>query len=336
MDRRGEILRLLAAGLLLVVAACVSAPDAEDGPTASDLRALRWLAPGADRVKALTTRPVGCADAPESAASDAASTKVGNHERYEIGRLAFESPALLGGAAGRMGLSCSSCHLNGRDNADFFLEGLSDAPGRADVTSNVLSKVRGDSVFNPAPIPDLAKKDGKQIRDRLSPEFRTKVHGLVVEEFDGQEPSKLVFDALIDFMNAQDVSKCPDPSARTAARADGDVAEAREAMRLASLLEDNGERDAARLMARVARERLGAVHERFVSSDQADLREALVGASRSIETWIAQTDSKPDRDRIFAEADGQLAQAEALVARRQAGSLYNPDVLRAALAQKPG
>ncbi|MEQ1611050.1 MAG: hypothetical protein ABL956_19120 [Hyphomonadaceae bacterium] len=273
-------------------------------------------------------------DAPK--ASDAASAKIGNHERYEIGRLAFESPALLGGAAGRMGLSCSSCHLNGRDNTDFFLEGLSDAPGRADVTSNLLSKVRGDSVFNPAPIPDLAKKDGKQIRDRLSPEFRTKVHGLVVEEFDGQEPPKFVFDALISFMNAQDVSKCADPSARTAVRAGGDVAEAREAMRLASLLEDNGERDAARLIARVARERLGAVHERFVSRDQADLREALISASRSIEVWITQTDSKTEKERIFAETDRQLVQAAALVERRQAGSLYNPDVLRAALAQQPG
>ena len=235
-----------------------------------------------------------------------------------------------------MGLSCSSCHLNGRDNADFFLEGLSDAPGRADVTSNLLSKVRGDSVFNPAPIPDLAKKDGKQIRDRLSPEFRTKVHGLVVEEFDGQEPPKLVFDALISFMNAQDVSKCSDPSARTAVRAGGDVAEAREAMRLASLLEDNGERDAARLIARVARERLGAVYERFVSHDQADLREALVSASRSIEVWITQTDSGPEKERILAETDRQLVRAAALVERRQAGSLYNPDVLRAALAQQPG
>ncbi len=182
-------------------------------------------------------------------------------------------------------------------------------------------------MFNPAPIPDLAKKDGKQIRDRLSPEFRIKVNGLVVEEFDGQEPPKLVFDALISFMNAQDVSKCADPSARTAVRAGGDVAEAREAMRLASLLEDNGEREAARL---------GAVHERFVSRDQVDLREALVSASRSIEVWITQTDSKTEKERIFAETDRQLVQAAALVERRQAGSLYNPDVLRAALAHQPG
>lgn len=308
--------------------------------TRDSLRTLRWIAPGSDKVNALTTRPAACAMAPIAKASDATGAGLSDLDRYEIGRLAFESPALLGGAAGRMGLSCSSCHLNGRDNADFLLDGVSDAPGRADVTSSLLSKVRGDGAFNPTPIPDLAKKDGKQIRDRLSREFREKVHGLVVEEFDGQEPPKVVFDALISFMNAQDVSKCGDPLARVPVQARDDIADVKAAMTLAGALEGaEGDRDAAQLMGRIARERLGVVHERFAAANQGDVRDALVSASRSIEAWMAGMPAevgvghKSDHAGRFARAMQLIDAAEAVVLRKESRSLYDPDVLRAALAE---
>lgn len=341
LDRRGEVLRTVLAGAVLALAACASAPGAGDAAhplKASDIRALRWIAPGADKVQALTTRPVACANAPIAKSPDSAAGLT-NLQRYEVGRLAFESPALLGGAAGRMGLSCSSCHLNGRDNADFFLDGVSDAPGRADVTSNLLSKIRGDGAFNPTRIPDLAKKDGKQIRERLSPEFRTKVRGLVVEEFDGQEPEKPVFDALVSFMNAQDVEFCVDPLARTAVHAKDDIADAKAAMELADALEGEGDRKAAMLMGRIARERLGVVHEKFVLASQGDVRNALVAASRSIETWMSAMPAevgvghKLDHWETYAQAVRELDVAGALVLREEPRSLYNPDVLRAALAQ---
>src|SRR5689334_1673565 len=159
---------------MLIVAACASAPEADAPVTRDSLRALRWVAPQSDAVKALTMAPVACALEPP---------KENNDERFRLalGRIAFESPALLGGAAARMGLSCSSCHKNGRDNPDFFVEGVSGTPGTADVTSSLFSKVRGNGAFDPKIIPDLAARNGGQIKDRKSKAFRDKVHGLIVE-----------------------------------------------------------------------------------------------------------------------------------------------------------
>ena len=218
LDRRREVLKTTALKSLLnliaaalVAAACSSGPEVSqaDAPEASDIRALRWLAPGADKVKFLTTRPASCIRprAPDEAVITFGNGDVRTSEQtLEIGRLAFESPALLGGAAARMGLSCSSCHLNGRDNPAFFIEGMSSAAGTADVTSSLMSKVRGDGTFNAVRIPDLAAKDGKQIKDRRSAEFRTKVHGLIVEEFDGQEPPADVFNSVLLYLDRLDAS----------------------------------------------------------------------------------------------------------------------------------
>lgn len=332
-------MRWLAAGLVLAAAACATLPEADDAPRASDIRALRWLAPGADKVAALTARPVACGIVPEMPPSK--NERLNYRDRYEIGRLAFESPALLGGAAGRMGLSCSSCHLNGRSNANFFLEGVSDTPGRADVSLSLFSKVRGDKTFNPSPIPDVAAKDGKQIKDRLSPAFRTKVHGLVVEEFDGAEPSPTVFEALISFMNAQDVTACADPSALAPVSATKDLADASLAFDEARNLHDMNELAGALLMARAARERLGGLHERFIAPDQAGLRNAVVSASRAIEAWmtyvqehVGYCDLTCDPQGTAGNAMKQLDALRAPVEKNANASLYNPDVLRAALARE--
>ena len=81
--------------------------------------------------------------------------------RIEVGRAAFSSPFVFGGPAARSGLSCNSCHRDGHGNPDFYLDGLSGAPGTADVTSSLFSKTREDHVFNPMAIPtliDIARK----------------------------------------------------------------------------------------------------------------------------------------------------------------------------------
>ncbi|MGF7473737.1 hypothetical protein WFJ45_23635, partial [Salmonella enterica subsp. enterica serovar Minnesota] len=75
------------------------------------------------------------------------------NDSARIGRAAFNSPLLLGGQAARAGLSCASCHRNGRGNPDFHFPGISGAPGTADVTASLLSSHRGDGQFNPKPIP---------------------------------------------------------------------------------------------------------------------------------------------------------------------------------------
>ena len=247
----------------------------------------------------------------------------------DLGQLAFESPALLGGAAGRMGLSCSSCHLNGRGNPDFFVEGVSGARGTADVTSSIFSKVRGNQTFDPVPIPDLAARDGKQIRDRRSAAFREKVHGLVVEEFDGQEPPAHVFDALLDYLDNLDVAGCRDAAARVQLTPFDDFRSAQLALGAAVDLQGEGRTADALLMARVARSFLEKLHERFIAPEQGDVRAGLVAASRAIETWsdaVRKGEAAPSP--LAALRSGDEIRAEGAGDR----SLYNPDVLRAALA----
>jgi hypothetical protein len=320
---------LLAAAL--VAAACASgcasglAETQVDALRASDIRALRWAAVEADKVKFLTTRPAPCYREPPT------FKDIG---LYRLGRLAFESPALLGGAAGRMGLSCSSCHLNGRGNPDFFIEGVSDKPGTADVTSSIFSKVRGDQTFNPVPIPDLAAKDGKQIKDRKGADFRAKVHGLVVEEFDGQQPPSEIFRALLYYLDAQDISACADPGASVAVTWRADWDDVVMAIFGAQELFENGLTDDARFLTRAIRDRLGRLHERFIAAHQGHSRNELVKLSRLVETWASLP---PDSAEWEQAADGvfrELRQTAFAIEASANRSLYNPEVLRAALADR--
>ena len=133
MDRPGiRAAGLAGAALLALGAAAVEPP----------LRALRWLAAGADPVAAATREPAECLRPTQ----DRDQTW-----RIEVGRAAFRSPLLLGGQASRAGLSCESCHLAGRDNPRFHFAGLSGAPGTADVTASLFSSHRGDGVWNCRP-----------------------------------------------------------------------------------------------------------------------------------------------------------------------------------------
>ena len=246
-------------------------------------------------------------------------------QQRELGRLAFESPALLGGAAARMGLSCSSCHLNGRGNMSFFVEGVSDAAGTADVTSSLFSKVRGNGTFDPVPIPDLAARDGKQIKDRKSQAFRDKVHGLIVEEFDGQEPTADVFEALLAYLDSLDVAHCAEPTLRVQVQALDDYGAAFSAASVMVTHKDQPE--VALFYIRVARERLERLHERFAG--RADTPARLEAMSENFaEAASAIRDGKP-----FAFAIGDMGALAASVLREAPRSLYNPDVLRAELAR---
>lgn len=302
-----------------MLAACASAPEADTPITRDSLRALRWVAAGVDRVDALAMRPVACVAMDDPSGSDRSALD----QQRELGRLAFESPALLGGAAARMGLSCSSCHLNGRDNMSFFVEGVSDAAGTADVTSSLFSKVRGNGTFDPVPIPDLAARDGKQIKDRKSQAFRDKVHGLIVEEFDGQEPPADVFEAVLVYLDSLDIAHCAEPSTRIAVEALDDYGPALTAA--AALVTPGMQPDVKLFYIRVARERLERLHERFPG--RADVPAQLEALSANLAaTANAIRDGKP-----YALAIGDLGALAASLFKEAPKSLYNPDVLRQAL-----
>ena len=116
-------------------------------------------------------------------------------EDVELGRTLFRSSALLGGPVARMGMSCQSCHLNGRGNPHFFLEELTDRPGSADVTSEWSSAVRGDGVMNPRVIPDLAGVGRKQtFGSNGETSLEAFVRSVIVEEFQGPPPPPRAFD----------------------------------------------------------------------------------------------------------------------------------------------
>jgi hypothetical protein len=278
---------------------------------------LRWIAPDADKVSALTIAPVAC-EPPAPKERDSASLK------RALGRIAFESPALLGGAAARMGLSCSSCHINGRGNPACFVEGISGAPGPADVSSNIFSKVRGNGTSDPVPIPDLAARDGAQIRDRGSEAFRTKVHGLIVEEFDGQEPPAYVFDAVLAYLSGLDVVHCADASAGAKLNYLDDYGAVMTASTV--LLDAETPSEVKLFYIRAARERLERLHERYPPGGEASAKiEALSSGFAEAAAAIREGRPEPALTTGVLTLIGPLFEEADL-------SLYNPERLRAALA----
>lgn len=259
MGQLGPISRCLVA-LLLIGSAATLLGAAAGSIT---LRGERWQARPM-RVAALTVAPRECL-APSTNDTDA--------QLISIGRTAFNYPLLLGGQAARAQLSCAACHPSGRRNAGFLLQGLSDGPGTADVTSSMMSSHRDNGVFDPRPIADLAKPAIS--RDPASPALATFVHGLITEEFDGTEPPKAVFEGLLAYVRA--VRTCQ-PDAVVPITVDAAIADIETAMRNAGDALRLNDRPSARLLIGAARLRLGDIYERYalapLQADQAAIQKA--------------------------------------------------------------
>lgn len=258
MDRRGRRAALIAA-----LAAAASLPA-----SATPLTAQRWLAAGADP-RVLATQPAECL-----------AKSVGDPGlSVEIGRAAFRSPTLLGGQAARAGLSCESCHRNGRGNPDFHFPGISGEPGTADVTASLFSKRRGDATFNPKPIPDLGGSADKLKVARGPAAARSAfIRGLVVEEFDADEPPPRVLKGLSDYVGA--LRTCPTP-ARSLHAADYAL-DAVRAVRAAQGALAKGDDRTAQVMVAAARSRLGQIAERYPGEELAPVRARLLQADAAL------------------------------------------------------
>jgi hypothetical protein len=239
MDRRWP-----RAALLILLAA--------EAPAGLPIKEARWTALEAG-VAPLLTAPAECAKSPEGSAAIAS---------FLTGRVVFNTPTLLGGQAARAGLSCASCHVNGRGNVHFAFPGLSGTPGTADVSSSVMSSKRGDGVANPVHIPDLAFDTPKISRAPDDPALRTFIRGLVVEEFDGPEPEPAVLDGLVEYVRSMSPMACKStgPVPRTAS---SELAQAADAAELALYYAARDQEGTARIMLAAARAALGRVHERF-------------------------------------------------------------------------
>jgi hypothetical protein len=282
-------------------------------PPAPPLRAMRWLAPGADATVVLTHRPTECLAMPADAQ---------NAYLVELGRAAFRTPLLLGGQAARAGVQCETCHRGGRNNPDFDFPGISGAPGTADVTTSVLSSHRGDGIDNPKPIPNLSgpKSALKVSQDPGSPALEAFIHGIVTQEFDGDEPPPAVLKGLAAYVRALSPGACrAEPTEPMTAA--GALADVRRTLLAAIAALDHGDGGAAALMVASARSQLGDIDERYaglalapqraaleraaadLGAAEADARRGAASAKASLTVWLA---GEPDWARPVVAARGSL------------------------------
>ncbi|MBV9931473.1 MAG: hypothetical protein JO013_11085 [Alphaproteobacteria bacterium] len=292
------------AGALIVVAAALAGATGAASLTPFPLREARWTAPAA-LPRSLSFAPPECLRRARSS---------GEARAVAIGRVAFRTPLLLGGQAARAGMSCATCHVNGRGNSAFLFPGLSGAPGTADVTASLMSSHRGDGVFNPKPIPDLAGPPDMRKISRTRPgALETFIHGLVSEEFDGPEPPPDVLAGLAAYVRALDPAACRGGAVRLRLR--DRLAEVESAVALARTT--GGE--TRRLLLAAARSTLGAVDERFAAlpADRALLRaaDADLAAIRADKAGFDRWDAAwPARKRRLLRDEGNSLYAAAKVA----------------------
>lgn len=310
----------------LLTSALVAGIALAQTQTAS-LQAARWLPPERQR-QALSREPEECL-AP--AADPATATRIA------IGRAAFRTPLLLGGQAARNGLSCNACHRNGRGNPDFFITGVSATPGTADVTTSILSSHRGDGVFNPKPIPDLASavslRHAARSGDRTA--LLAFIRGLIVEEFDGPEPSAATLEGLGEYVDHLRPSACTG-TAPQPIRLDAALRDAREAMLAAQSAHAANDVAVARLMVASARSALQTIDERYRAPELDRERLALTAASRELGAIREAIDKgEPDVSARIAVWLAGMSRWSALLKRNEARSLFDAEKLHLHLDAGP-
>src|SRR3954470_22985113 len=300
MDRgQRQACLLISAAALLMGAASVSRQ--------LPIREARWLQ-SPDVVADLTQQPAECLAWPKEPRL---------RREVAMGRALFRSPLLLGGQAARVGLSCASCHRNGRTNPHFHFPGVSGAPGTADVTASIMSEKRGDDVFNPKPIPDLGG-DPHKLKVKGTARLRDFIHGLIVEEFTGPEPSSAALDSVVAYVNALSPGACGGGPEHITLAAKLDAIDS--AVPLARVAYVAGDPATGRALLAAARSGLGSIDERFqlagLDQTRAQLRDADAELFRLQEggtDWSGWQQSWPRRERALRALENR--------------SLFNPKVL---------
>jgi cytochrome c peroxidase len=142
-----------------------------------------------------------------------------------LGNLAFSSPSILGGVARQAGMSCGTCHVNGAGNAKFFMPKMSTRPGNFDTTGPLFNPKADNAILDPVRIPSLrgARYLAPYGVDGRMPSLRDFVRNVIVSEFAGPEPSPVVVDAIVAYI--QDIDFLPNPSLGPAGRLVGKISE---------------------------------------------------------------------------------------------------------------
>jgi cytochrome c peroxidase len=140
----------------------------------------------------------------------------------DLGDLAFNSPSLLGGAAGSAGMSCGTCHVNGAGNPRLYIPGMSTRPGNFDTTGPLFNPKAHNGVLDPVRIPSLrgARFLAPYGNDGRIASLRDFVRNVVVNEFSGPEPAPALLDALVAYIEDIDFLRNPslDSSGRLTAQ----------------------------------------------------------------------------------------------------------------------
>ncbi len=307
MDWRSVRLLRYGAAIGLV---CAAVAQAADRPL---IQAMAWLDP-AQHLAALTTEP-----RPSTMVQD---------QQLIVGEALFHTPTLLGGQAAKAGLSCVSCHENGRDNPAFQFPNVSGKPGTADVTSSFFSSHRGNAKFDPITIPDLTVP-GKISRTRDNHELETFIRGLIVEEFNGEEPAPAVLAALAHYVRSL---KADPDSTRIALTVESELMAVDQAVGAALKMQQKDDSQLSRLLLASARHRLGLIHERYAGKRLTKERSAIISASRKL--GAMQDGIKSDGfDEELEQWQRDFQKTRALISKKQHLSLYNPAVLKTVLAK---
>jgi hypothetical protein len=261
---------------------------------------LRWIAPGTEYV-ALTSQPSTC--------------------------LAF-TPTLLGGQAAKAGLSCASCHINGRDNPHFLMNGVSERPGTADVSDSFFSAARENGKFDPVPIPDLALP-GKVSRQPGRQALEQFIRDLIVDEFAGEEPSYVTLESLATYVRA--IKACPrDDKAPVPRQLHDQLAIIKGALDVAGQLAARGDRKKeVSLLIAAARHQLGLISERYAGAKLKRERALLLKASRELQHVAESSNGEQALAAWQSRVDKELAER---LFRKESLSLYNPERLRTLVA----
>jgi len=187
------------------------------------LSALSLAAQALTTVEEKTGLPAGSVldeDAIESPREVFHSQAIRGRKSYlsNLGNLAFNSPYILGEAARKAHLSCSSCHVNGASNPKFFIPGLSTRPGNFDTTSAFFNPQTDNGVLDPLTIPSLrgARFLAPYGHDGRSASLRDFVRNVVVNEFAGPAPSTEILDAIVTYI--EDIDFLPNPGLDAAGR----------------------------------------------------------------------------------------------------------------------
>jgi len=141
------------------------------------------------------------------------SEAIGGHKSYlvNLGDLAFNSPAILGGVARQASVRCGTCHISGAGNPKLFIPGMSTRPGTFDTTGLSFNAKAFNSILDPVRIPSLrgARYLAPYGHDGRFASLRDFVRNVIVNEFAGPEPAPAILDALVAYI--QDIDFLPNP-----------------------------------------------------------------------------------------------------------------------------